>query len=113
MISQTAYYNDKYYTYIADKQGSRQFLIRKSRSVCFSQGGLTYPLLEVFSRDKSREDTLDIFRFLEAEVIKESPKESNDNLDDRTSSKKSDSPTTEDQLDRRIVEQLVVDNVIY
>ena len=104
-MSQIAYYDNKCYTYIVDKQELEQFLIRKSRSICFSQRGLTYSLQEVFSRDKSREDTLDIFRFLEVEVIKESPKEESDsNSNNRTSSEENNSPTTKEQLGRRIVE---------
>ena len=114
IMSQTAYYNNECYIHIVDKQESRQFLIKKSRSVYFSQRSLIYPLQEVFSRNKSREDTLDVFRFLEVEVIKKSPKEeSNNNLDNETSSKESNSPTTKEQLGRRTVGQLVVDDIIY
>jgi len=54
---------------MTDKQGSGWFLTRKSRSVCYSQGGPNYPFQEKSSGEESEEEASGAPGFVEGEVI--------------------------------------------
>ena len=78
MMSWTACYDDECFTHIGDKQGSGWFPTRKSRSVCYSQGGPNYPFQEESSEEESEDDAPEPPRFVEGEVISDSAKSDED-----------------------------------
>jgi hypothetical protein len=56
---------------MSEKQGSGWFPTRKSRSVCFSRGGLNYHLQDETIGEGSEEDASDTLGSEEGEVVKE------------------------------------------
>jgi len=98
---------------MADKQGSGWFPTRKSRSVCYSRGGPTYPFPGESRGSEAEDDTTDVFRFLEAEIIEESPEEESDSdSDEETSSGENEGLTAEERLGGRTLGQLAENDVI-
>ena len=79
-MSQTAYYDNEYYTYIGDKQGSGWFPTRKSQSVCFTRGGHTDQLeglvyddgLASSSEEESEDESSDDQNVEEGEIVEDS-----------------------------------------
>lgn len=96
MMSWTACYDDECFTHMADKQGSGWFPTRKSRSVCYSQGGPNYPFQEEeSSEEESEEESSEAPGFVEGEVIYESPEEESDEDSQENSDEENQPPRDE------------------
>ena len=94
---------------MGDKQGSGWFPTRKSRSVCYSQGGPTYQVQQYVypegyagsSEEESEDETSEAPRFVEGEVISDSAE--SDESSEEGEASENDDLTAEERLGGRTI----------